>query len=136
MPDCAVLFKRLLRDPRVPRRAKAALALVIPYLASPIDLIPDFIPVLGQLDDALLVVAVFGYVARSSGHEVVTELWPGSQAGLRVVLALAPSPVCADSPTGVDQALDDPHRRLAASPRCGRGAAAETAAFWDRPSQG
>ena len=90
MPDCAVLFKRLLNDPRVPRRAKWALALVIPYLASPIDLIPDFIPVLGQLDDALLVAAVFGYVARSAGREVIEELWPGSEGGLRAVLALAP----------------------------------------------
>jgi len=89
VPDCAVLFKRLLKDPRVPRRAKVALALVIPYLASPIDLIPDFIPVLGQLDDALLVVVVFGYVARSAGREVIEELWPGTQRGLRVVLVLA-----------------------------------------------
>lgn len=89
MPDCAVLFKRLLRDPRVPRSAKFTLALVIPYLASPIDLIPDFIPVLGQLDDALLVVAVFGYVARRAGREVIEELWPGSEGGLRVVLALS-----------------------------------------------
>jgi uncharacterized membrane protein YkvA (DUF1232 family) len=85
-----VLFKRLLRDPRVPRRAKATLALVLPYLAMPLDLIPDFIPVVGQLDDALLVVAVFGYVARSAGREVIEELWPGSETGLRVVLALAP----------------------------------------------
>ena len=89
MPDCAVLFKRLLKDPRVPRSAKLTLALVVPYLASPIDLIPDFIPVLGQLDDALLVVAVFGYVARRAGREVIEELWPGSAGGLRVVLALS-----------------------------------------------
>ena len=88
MPDCAVLFKRLLRDPRVPRRAKATLGLVIPYLAMPFDLIPDFIPVLGQLDDALLVAAVFGYVARTSGREVIEELWPGSERGLALVLAL------------------------------------------------
>jgi uncharacterized membrane protein YkvA (DUF1232 family) len=60
VPDCAVLFKRLLGDPRVPRRAKAALAVVVPYLAMPFDLIPDFIPVLGQLDDALLVAAASG----------------------------------------------------------------------------
>ena len=84
-----MLFKRLLKDPRVPRRAKAMLALVIPYLVMPFDLIPDFIPVLGQLDDALLVAGVFGYVARSAGREVIEELWPGSQRGLRVVLALA-----------------------------------------------
>lgn len=89
IPDCIVLFKRLLRDPRVPRRAKIGLALLIPYLASPIDLVPDFVPVLGQLDDALIVVAVFGYVARRAGRDVVSELWPGSEAGLHVVLALA-----------------------------------------------
>ena len=89
MPDCAVLFKRLLGDPRVPRRAKAALAFAVPYLASPIDLIPDFIPVLGQFDDALVVIAVLGYVARRAGRDVVAELWPGSEAGLRVVLKLA-----------------------------------------------
>ena len=89
MPDCAVLFRRLLRDQRVPRRAKATLVLVIPYLVMPFDLIPDFIPVLGQLDDALLVAAVFGYVARTAGREVIEELWPGSERGLRIVLALA-----------------------------------------------
>ena len=89
MPDCAVLFKRLLGDPRVPRRANAALAFAVPYLASPIDLIPDFIPVLGQFDDALVVIAVLGYVARRAGRDVVAELWPGSEAGLRVVLKLA-----------------------------------------------
>jgi uncharacterized membrane protein YkvA (DUF1232 family) len=89
VPDCAVLFQRLLRDKRVPRSAKALLAVVVPYLLSPIDLIPDFIPVLGQLDDALIVVAVFGYVARRAGRNVLEELWPGSERGLRVVLALA-----------------------------------------------
>jgi uncharacterized membrane protein YkvA (DUF1232 family) len=90
VPDCAVLFKRLLRDPRVTRRAKVALALVVPYLAMPFDLIPDFIPVLGQLDDALLIVAVFGYVARSAGREVIVGAVAGLRARLRVVLALAP----------------------------------------------
>ena len=66
------------------------LVLAVPYLAMPFDLIPDFIPVVGQLDDALLVAAVLGYVARSAGREVIDELWPGSETGLRVVLALAP----------------------------------------------
>ena len=89
VPDCVVLFKRLLRDPRVPRRAKAALALVVPYLVMPLDLVPDFIPVLGQLDDALLIVAVFRYVARSAGREIIEELWPGSERGLQMVLRLA-----------------------------------------------
>jgi uncharacterized membrane protein YkvA (DUF1232 family) len=65
---------------------------VVPYLVFPFDLIPDFIPVLGQLDgqldDALLVAAVFAYVARTAGRDVVAELWPGSERGLRVVLAV------------------------------------------------
>ena len=84
-----MLFKRLLRDPRVPRRAKVTLALVIPYLVMPFDLIPDFIPVIGQLDDALLVAVVFRQVARSAGREVIEELWPGTERGLRIVLALS-----------------------------------------------
>jgi uncharacterized membrane protein YkvA (DUF1232 family) len=89
IPDCIVLFKRLLRDPRVPRRAKLALALLVPYLALPFDLVPDFIPVAGQLDDAILVAAAIAYVVRRSGRAVVEELWPGSERGLRVVLTLA-----------------------------------------------
>ena len=91
IPDCIVLFKRLLQDPRVPRRAKVAVALLVPYLASPFDLIPDFIPIAGQLDDAILVAAVVAYVTRRAGRELVEELWPGSKRGLQVVLALTNS---------------------------------------------
>ncbi len=85
-----MLFKRLLGDGRVPRRAKVALAILLLYLVTPFDLVPDFIPVAGQLDDAILVAAVLAYIARSSGRELIDELWPGSERGLRVVLALAP----------------------------------------------
>ena len=88
LPDCVVLLKRLLRDPRVPRRAKLSLALLVPYLASPIDLIPDFLPVVGQLDDAAFAVLALRYVVRTSGSAVVEELWPGSDQGLRAVLRL------------------------------------------------
>jgi uncharacterized membrane protein YkvA (DUF1232 family) len=91
VPDCAVLFKRLLRDSRVPRGAKLVLVGLAGYLAMPFDLIPDFIPVVGQLDDALLVAATVAYVVRRAGRDVVEELWPGSERGLRVVLALARS---------------------------------------------
>jgi len=88
VPDCAVLFKRLLRDRRVPRRAKLALALLVAYLVTPIDLVPDFIPVAGQLDDAILVALALGYVVRTSGRETVEELWPGGERGLRAITAL------------------------------------------------
>jgi uncharacterized membrane protein YkvA (DUF1232 family) len=89
VPDCMVLFKRLLRDPRVPRRAKVAVGLLIPYLALPFDLIPDFIPVAGQLDDAILVAATLAYVVRTAGRAVIEELWPGSERALKAVLALS-----------------------------------------------
>ena len=80
---------RLVRDGRVPRRAKWPLLLLVPYLASPIDLIPDFVPVLGQLDDAVLVALALRRVVRVAGHDLVTELWPGSERGLRTVLTFA-----------------------------------------------
>jgi uncharacterized membrane protein YkvA (DUF1232 family) len=83
-----VLLKRLLGDERIPRRAKWPLLLLVPYLASPIDLVPDFVPVLGQLDDAALVALALRRVIRLAGPDVVTELWPGSERGLRFVLAL------------------------------------------------
>jgi uncharacterized membrane protein YkvA (DUF1232 family) len=60
----------------VPRRSKLLLWLLVPYLASPIDLIPDFIPVLGYLDDALIVAAVLRHVKRTAGPDVVRELMP------------------------------------------------------------
>ena len=89
VPDCVVLFRRLLADPHVPRRAKLALGLVVLYLAVPFDLVPDFIPIAGQLDDVILVAVALSSVARSAGRELIEELWPGSERGLRVVLGLA-----------------------------------------------
>jgi uncharacterized membrane protein YkvA (DUF1232 family) len=89
IPDCVILVKRLLGDSRVPRRAKLILIALFVYLAMPFDLVPDFIPVAGQLDDAILVAAVLAYVVRTAGRDVVEELWTGSERGLRVVLALA-----------------------------------------------
>jgi uncharacterized membrane protein YkvA (DUF1232 family) len=89
IPDCIVLFQRLLGDARVPRRGKLAVALLVPYLALPFDLVPDFIPVAGQIDDAILVALVLAYVVRTAGRDVVADLWPGSERGLRLVLSLA-----------------------------------------------
>ena len=89
VPDCAVLLTRLLRDPRVPRGSKVLVAALIPYLALPFDLVPDFIPVAGQLDDAILVAFVLRRVVRRTDPELIRELWPGPEAGLRLVLRLA-----------------------------------------------
>ena len=90
IPDCVILVRRLLGDPRVPQRTKLILISLFVYLAMPFDLIPDFIPVAGQLDDAILVAAVLAYVVRTTGREVVEDLWTGSERGLRAVLALSP----------------------------------------------
>jgi uncharacterized membrane protein YkvA (DUF1232 family) len=77
VPYCAVLFKRLMADPRVSRRWKAACVLTLVYLAVPFDLVPDFIPVAGQLDDAILVALVLRGLLRSAGPRLLREHWPG-----------------------------------------------------------
>jgi uncharacterized membrane protein YkvA (DUF1232 family) len=91
IPDCLVLTHRLLRDPRVPRQRKLFLIALIAYLASPLDLVPDFIPVVGQLDDAILVVLVLRIVLRTGGDALVREHWPGPQRSLAVVLSAGAS---------------------------------------------
>jgi uncharacterized membrane protein YkvA (DUF1232 family) len=92
IPDCLVLFKRLIADPRVDRRRKGLLFGMVAYLAMPVDLIPDFIPVAGQLDDAILAAVVLRSVLRGAGYEVVREHWPGPERSLRVILRLALAP--------------------------------------------
>jgi uncharacterized membrane protein YkvA (DUF1232 family) len=89
IPDCIVLFKRLLGDPRVSGWRKAAIVLLIGYLAMPIDLVPDFIPVAGQLDDVLVVALVLRISLRAGGPELLREHWPGPDESLRVVTRAA-----------------------------------------------
>ena len=89
VPDCVVLFRRLLADPRVPRRRKLLLGALIGYLAMPFDLVPDFIPVAGQLDDAILVAIVLRSVLRGSGRDVLREHWPGPDSSLRLLGRMA-----------------------------------------------
>jgi uncharacterized membrane protein YkvA (DUF1232 family) len=91
VPDCVVLFSRLLRDERLPRRHKLLVAALIPYLALPFDLIPDFVPVAGQLDDAVLVAFVLRHIARAR-PDLIREHWPGPPSSLRFVLRLAGEP--------------------------------------------
>jgi uncharacterized membrane protein YkvA (DUF1232 family) len=69
IPDCLVLVRRLLADPAVPRASKLLLAGLVAYLASPIDLVPDFVPVAGQVDDALVVALVLRAILRRTGAE-------------------------------------------------------------------
>jgi uncharacterized membrane protein YkvA (DUF1232 family) len=92
VPDLAILFARLALDPRVPWRRRIGLLALAAYLASPIDVIPDFIPVVGQLDDALLVALALRGVVRAAGTGLIAEHWPGTRHGLRRILRLAGYP--------------------------------------------
>jgi uncharacterized membrane protein YkvA (DUF1232 family) len=89
VPDCLVLFKRLLRDPSLPRRYKVGLTLLVGYLAMPFDLIPDFLPVIGLVDDAFFVALALRGLVRGAGPELVRRHWPGPEESLRVVLRLS-----------------------------------------------
>jgi uncharacterized membrane protein YkvA (DUF1232 family) len=89
VPDCVVLVRRLLGDPRVPLESKLLMGLLVIYLASPLDLVPDFIPVAGQLDDALLLALALRHLVRRSGPRVVAQHWPGPVRTLNAVLRLS-----------------------------------------------
>ena len=88
IPDCIVLVARLARDERVPRRRKFLLLAVVAYLSLPFDLVPDFIPVAGQLDDALVVALALRHLVRAGGESLIRELWPGPERSLSLILGL------------------------------------------------
>jgi uncharacterized membrane protein YkvA (DUF1232 family) len=89
IPDCIVLATRLARDSRVPRRRKLLLIGLVAYLSLPFDLVPDFIPVAGQLDDAIIVALVLRHFVRAGGESMMRELWPGPEQSLALILRLA-----------------------------------------------
>ena len=89
IPDCIILVTRLARDVRVPRRRKLLLLALVGYLALPFDLVPDFIPVAGQLDDAIFVGLVLGHFVRAGGEPLIREHWPGPQQTRALILRLA-----------------------------------------------
>ena len=93
VPDCVVLLRRLLGDDRLPRRGRVAVVLLLAYLAMPFDLVPDFIPVAGQLDDALAVAFVLRLVLRAAGPELIAEHWPGPPESLRAMVRLSGWPI-------------------------------------------
>jgi uncharacterized membrane protein YkvA (DUF1232 family) len=80
VPNLVSLFKGLIGDPRVPRRSKFLIGLAALWIASPIDLIPEFIPVAGPLDDAIVAALVLRHLLRSSEAAVVREHWRGDPA--------------------------------------------------------
>jgi uncharacterized membrane protein YkvA (DUF1232 family) len=89
IPDCLVLLHRLIGDQRVARRRKLVLLALVAYLSVPIDLVPDFIPVVGQLDDVVVAALAVRYALRSGGPELLRQHWPGPDQSLQAVLRLA-----------------------------------------------
>jgi uncharacterized membrane protein YkvA (DUF1232 family) len=88
LPDLLRLLKRLASDPTMPRSVRVRLALLLAYLALPVDLIPDFIPVLGYADDAIVVAFVLRSVIRRAGPEALAKHWPGTPDGLLAIRRL------------------------------------------------
>jgi uncharacterized membrane protein YkvA (DUF1232 family) len=86
IPDCIVLVGRLARDSRVSRPRRALLLVLLAYLALPIDLIPDFLPGAGQLDDAVLLVLALRLLLGGASAAMLRQAWPGPEASLRVIL--------------------------------------------------
>lgn len=88
LPDLLRLTAGLARDPATPRSCKVALAGLAVWLASPIDLIPEFVPVIGPLDDIVVTAIVLRWVGRRVGVDALRAHWAGSEAGFQLVLRL------------------------------------------------
>ncbi|BDX32290.1 hypothetical protein TUM20985_28370 [Mycobacterium antarcticum] len=97
LPDVLRLVKRLASDPAMPRGIRIRLALLLAYLALPFDLVPDFIPVLGYADDAIIVAVVLRSVVRRAGADAVRRRWPGTDEGYAALARL----------TGIDGAREE-----------------------------
>ena len=92
LPDLLRLLKRLAGDPAMPKGVRIRLVLLMAYLALPFDLIPDFIPVLGYADDAIIVALTVRSVARRAGPDALSKHWPGTPEGLDAVRRLCRLP--------------------------------------------
>ena len=90
LPACVTTARVLRRDPSVPRRAKVALGMAVLWVLSPIDLIPEFLPVIGPLDDVVAVLLLLRYAARSVPRERLLAAWPGEP---RLLLRVVGAPV-------------------------------------------
>jgi uncharacterized membrane protein YkvA (DUF1232 family) len=88
LPACLTTIRRLWRDERVPRRAKLAIAFAGLWVLSPIDLIPEFLPIIGPLDDVIVVALAFRYAARRVPRAVLFEAWTAEERILSRLLGL------------------------------------------------
>jgi uncharacterized membrane protein YkvA (DUF1232 family) len=89
LPHLVKLLARLMRDPRVSPRSKAVLVLVVGYLASPIDLIPDMVPGMGQLDDLVIAAFALDYMINRVPDEILREHWDGDEDVLELIRNIA-----------------------------------------------
>jgi uncharacterized membrane protein YkvA (DUF1232 family) len=97
LPACVTTARRLRKDPRVPRTVKVAVAIAALWVLSPIDLIPEFLPVIGPLDDIVVVALALRYAARRVPPEALVEAWPAER---RILARLAPSTASINSTAG------------------------------------
>lgn len=88
LPDLLVLLRRLTADQSLSRGIRIRMVLLLLYLAFPIDLVPDFLPVVGYADDAIIVALVLRSVIRKAGHGPLERHWPGTPAGLALIRSL------------------------------------------------
>ena len=88
LPDLLRLLKRLTADPTLPRGVRIRLCLLLAYLITPIDLVPDFIPIIGYADDAIIVAVALRSVIRHSGPDAIARHWPGTPGGLAAIMRL------------------------------------------------
>ena len=114
LPDCVTTARRLRGDPRVPARAKFAIGFALVWVLSPIDLIPEFLPIIGPLDDVVVVALAFRYAARQVPRSLLLEAWPGNASTIERVLG--PASAGKDEPPH-DSADADP-----TAPSCRSGA--------------
>jgi uncharacterized membrane protein YkvA (DUF1232 family) len=92
LPACLTTIRRLRNNPRVPRRAKIAILIAGLWLLSPVDLLPEFLPVIGPLDDALVIALALRYAARSVPRPVLLDAWPADPRLLARLLGPPPTP--------------------------------------------
>jgi uncharacterized membrane protein YkvA (DUF1232 family) len=89
LPDCVTTARTLRRDPRVPGRARFAVLVAALWVLSPIDLLPEFLPVIGPLDDVIVVALLLRYAARSIPRDVLLDAWPGNPQMIERLLGSA-----------------------------------------------